>query len=136
MSKFRIPLLIILLFSVGACALSIINTHQHLWNLQRLEIYYVEIIDVRHGDRYFTSAVVSGNQVIHSESSRRRSSDSVFTIEQLFAIANDNCDSLQINCDIDYDDEYHYISELAIFDWRVLRVEVFEVCQSIQNCPS
>ena len=125
MKKFRITFLIILL--LVAIALSGKHIRHFLWKMNQPDIYYVEIEDSRY-ETHITSAVVSGNQIIRSESNNGINDLSIFTIEQIFQSAYGDCV-------IEYDSRYHYVSRLAIYDWRSVRVTDFRECKSIQACP-
>jgi hypothetical protein len=92
-------------------------------------------MDSRQGEVRSTTAVVSGNRIMSSNIDSPEDSHSLFTVEQIFDLANTECRFLQTNCIADYDDERHFVAALAIYDWRVIKVEKFETCQSVEICP-
>ena len=136
MLKFKILLLPILLTVVVGFVLLESDVQQILWKINRPQAYYIEIADVRHGDTYRTTAIVSAGEIVYAEPRSAENNLSIFSIEQLFVLAQEACDFLQTDCSIVYDDEMHYISELAIYDWRVVRVTIFEPLPGIdQSVP-
>jgi hypothetical protein len=119
-----------------AFILSLNITYQSLWYWQRPATYYVEILDVRHGERYITSAIVSYGEILYSQSDHTPNNLSIFTVEQIFELAAQSCDVFGFDCVTNYNMKYFYIRELSIPDWRVIRVIRFECCLSYSTCPT
>lgn len=114
-----------------------------LWLIRRPYIYYVEISDHRHGDVYYTSAIVKGDEILYPTKKGRegntwsinhREDLMIFTINQLFSLAKDGCPALAFKCDILFNKEFFYIEDISVFDWRGVFVDEFVSCESIEYC--
>lgn len=110
-----------------------IKINQTLWKLSRPDIYYLEVSDTIQGDEINTIVVVEGENIIYQDPKREVSSiPEILTLEQIFDLANKECSSWN-NCIIRYD-HARFITELAIYDWRVLKVDSFLECESLKDC--
>jgi hypothetical protein len=106
------------------------HIQKFLWNINRPATYYLEL---KNGD-YYSSIMVSDGKVVQPGNTRSPASASIFTLDDLYDLAYINCIEPPHDCIIKYDPQFHFISGLAIYDTRVIRIARFIPCQSVEDC--
>lgn len=110
------------------------NLRQLIWKFQKPEIYYLEITEEIGSKVYDTHLIIYEDQIVYQYP---KYNDTLLAvkIDQIFNLVYKYCGILTINCHVQYDNTYHYISFLAISDWHGVYVKKFIKCSSLDKCP-